>query len=191
MDDADAEAPSLEVHDPEMRQMLGMFEVPAFARRGQEIESFLTRLHARCERERDGTLDMVRLRLKQWAAAARADDWSRVFVAPIDHLWPMTQAEPPTWVESPVSSWRLRAIGRDLVVSIERSNRRWEHAIDSLRFDSYNTLVEQYNRYYLLEKEIVLGSARLASRHFTPKQRLGPENLREWFPLLPLPELKR
>ncbi len=40
-------------------------------------------------------------------------------------------------------------------------------------------MIDQYNRYYVLEKECSLGSARLAARHFTPKPPLTREALLE------------
>jgi hypothetical protein len=53
-----------------------------------------------------------------------------------------------------------------------------------------NRLVDRYNRYYVLEKECTLRSARLAARHFEPKPRVSHDALLERYPPLPLPELK-
>ena len=50
-------------------------------------------------------------------------------------------------------------------------------------------MIDQYNRYYVLEKECVLGSARLALRHFTAKTRLTRAALDADYPPLPVPEL--
>ncbi len=112
--------------DAEMKELLGLFDVPAFARRGQDLEYALARLHARCRRERDGLLDMVRLRLRQWAEAGSGpDDWRSVFTAPIERLWPLCDAEPPTWADRPAPPRRHRAIARDLIASVNRFNRRW------------------------------------------------------------------
>jgi hypothetical protein len=51
-------------------------------------------------------------------------------------------------------------------------------------------MIDQYNRYYVLEKECVLGSSRLAARHFVPKARLTAEALLAAHPVLPVPELR-
>jgi hypothetical protein len=176
--------------DPEMKELLGLFDVPAFARRGQDLEYALARLHARCRRERDGRLDMVRVRLRQWAGAVEGPgSWDSTFATPIEALWVLSQAESPAWAVIPAPPRRRRAIARDLIASIKRFNRRWTEFIDALNLDLVNRQIEQYNRYYLLEKECSLGSARLAARHFSPKPQLTREGLLGDYPVLPVPEL--
>ena len=61
--------------------------------------------------------------------------------------------------------------------------------MEGLRLDTYNRMVDHFNRYYVLEKEMVLGSSRLATRHFAPKSFLVVDDVRGWFPLLPVPTL--
>jgi hypothetical protein len=134
---------------------------------------------------------MVRLRLRQWAGAANGPEaWSDAFSMPIDALWSLSGAEPPAWAIQPAAPRRLRAIGRDLVASLIRFNDRWSGFLDELNLDSINRAIDQYNRYYLLEKECCLGSARLAARHFTPRSRLTREGLLAEYPILPVPDLK-
>ncbi|MFO0887509.1 MAG: hypothetical protein U0790_00020 [Isosphaeraceae bacterium] len=58
-----------------------------------------------------------------------------------------------------------------------------------MQFDTHNKMVEQYNRYYVLEKEIALGSARLATRHFVPMTPLNRAVVLGWYPPLPEPDL--
>ncbi len=181
MDDPDAPAP-LEVADAETRQLLGLFDVPAFARRGQDLEYALARLHARCTRERAAMLEMVGVRLRQWSAASTGPD------AAIAPLWPASGAQPPTWADRPAPDRRRRAIARDLVASVERFNRRWTRFLADMDLDAIHRMVDRYNQYYLLEKECVLGSARLAARSFVPRERLTPEGLLASYPLLPAPE---
>src|SRR4051812_19062823 len=114
MDDSQ-ETPELATSDPEMRQLLGLFDVPAFARRGQELEFALDRLRARCLREREEMLAMVRLRLRQWASAATGpEDGRDLFAAPIDALWPLASADPPAWAPAPGPARRRLATARDL-----------------------------------------------------------------------------
>jgi hypothetical protein len=186
----DSISPSLNV-EAEIKELLGLFDAPAFARRGQDLEYALARLHDRCARHRDAMLDMVRVRLRQWAAAATGPDpESEVFAAPIGGLWPLAGAEPPAWTDRPASLRRRRAIARDLVASLERFNRRWTHFLEGLPLDHANRLIEHYNRYYLFEKECSLGSSRLAARFYEPKPRLTRESLREDYPELPVPELR-
>lgn len=187
-DDAPAPMPTVEV---ELNDLLGLFDVPAFVRRGKDLEHSLERLHARCLREHGTMLELVRVRLRQWAgAAAGPDAWRAIFTAPIDPLWPLSGAEPPSWAERPSSARRRRAIARDLVASVERFNRRWAQFLGSLDLGPFNRMIDQYNRYYVLEKECVLGSSRLAARHFVPRERLTPESLLARHPVLPVPELR-
>jgi hypothetical protein len=192
MDDSDEEPTLMTQSETEIRELLGLFDIPAFARRGQELEYALARIHARSERERATRLEMVRLRLRQWAGAVTGPNgWQGIFEGPIDVLRPMSGAEPPTWGRDPALPRRKRALARDLVASIERFNRRWNAFLDAMSFEFINRLIDQYNRYYLLEKECSLGSARLAARHFTPKPHVTLESIREQFPVLPVPRLAR
>ena len=190
MDDADAPA-SLEITDAETRQLLGLFDVPAFARRGQDLEYTLARLHERCARERFAMLEMVRVRLRQWAHASPGPDaWPLAFVAPIADLWPFGGAEAPVWAVRPAPDRRRKSLARDLVASVERFNRRWRRFLADLDLQPINARIDHYNHYYLLEKECVLGSARLAARHFIPRSRLSFEDLLTRYPLLLVPVLK-
>ena len=80
-------------------------------------------------------------------------------------------------------------MARDLVASVQRFNVRWRQFLGSLNLGPANEVINQYNKYYVFEKECVMGSARLASRHFTPVPPLSLEVLLRDYPLLPVPEL--
>lgn len=175
----------------EIKELLGIFDVPAFARRGQDVEHARFRLRTRLESVRSGMLDMLRLRLRQWAAASNGPDLARtIFRAPIDDLWPLARVPAPTWARYPDSPRRLRAIGRDLIASVERFNRRWAQHLDALDLEPINRQIRNYNKYYVLEKECVVGSSRLANRHFVPKPPITLDEVRAEHPLLPVPELR-
>lgn len=185
----DETAPMASV-ETEIQQMLGLFDVPSFARRGQDLESSLARLHGRCERMRAGMLEMVHLRLRQWASAATGpDDWSDTFAEPVAPLWDLSGAsEPPRWADQPASTRRRRALARDLTASVDRFNRRWTRFVEDLDLGPVNRRIEGYNRYYLLEKECALGSHRLAARLFRPVDPLSVDDLIARHP--PLPPLR-
>jgi hypothetical protein len=190
MDATDDETPLAGTNN-EMKELLGLFDAPAFARRGQELEYALARIDARCRRERAAMLEMVRLRLKQWAAVASGPETAlEVFTATIDGLWPASSAPHPLWAERPAPARKLRSVARELVASLERFNRRWARFLDETNLEHVNRMIEHYNRYYVLEKECSLGSARLASRHFVPRPRLSLSTLLEAHPILPIPVLK-
>jgi len=190
MDEAEETTSTTSGADTEMQQVLGLFDLPAFARRGQELEHSLARLDQHCRRERGAMLEMVRLRLRQWASASEGPEaWQTIFTAPLDPLWTLCEAEPPVWSGRPSHRRRQRAIARDLIASIERFNRRWTEYLETLKLERINFLIDQYNRYYVLEKECILSSVRLAARNFTPKSPVTSEQLFELYPILPVPLL--
>lgn len=191
MDEATDDLNPLGGVEAEIKELLGLFDVPAFARRGQDVEHARLRLRHRLEQVRRGMLDMLHLRLRQWAAAATGPEQGRAtFRAPIDPLWPLSGAAAPRWAAYPESPRRLRAIGRDLIRSAERFNRRWDAHLAGLDLGPLNDQIDRYNRYYVLEKECVVGSSRLASRHFVPRDFLTLDDIRAEHPLLPIPELR-
>ncbi len=120
-----AEYEGLSVRDDEtgIKEVLGLFDVPAFARRGRDLEQALSRLDTRLAHARSALLDMARIRLKQWAAVSTgAEDWRDAFLVPIDSLYPQCGAEPPAWATESASPRRRRATARDLVASLARFN---------------------------------------------------------------------
>ncbi len=189
VDEVEDSVPSLSV-DSEIKELLGLFDVPAFARRGQDLEYALKRIHSCCLRQREEFLEMVQLRLRQWSrVAAGPEDWREVFTGPIDSLWQRAQSEPPAWAVRAAPARQQRPVARDLVASVQRFNARWRQFLNSLNLGPTNHVIDQYNKYYVFEKECVMGSPRLASRHFTPVPQLSPDVLLRDYPKLPVPEL--
>ncbi|CAN5854153.1 hypothetical protein BH23PLA1_BH23PLA1_32530 [soil metagenome] len=192
MEESDEEMMPFSTVETEVHQLMGLFDAPAFARRGLEMEHGLNRLQDRCRRARLERLDMVQLRLKQWAAVSTGpDDWSSTFVTPIADFWTLAEAEPPRWSDLPATPRRRDAVARDLIASVSRFNHRWTRYLQGLKIEPINHLIDHYNRYYLLEKECVMGSHRLAVRSFRPRDLLTVDRLLHQYPLLPLPELRR
>jgi hypothetical protein len=176
--------------EADVKELLGLFDLPAFARRGQDLEHALKRMDERCWRARGLLLEMVHLRLQQWAGAVTGPDgWRGVFVGAIEPLWALSDAKPPRWAHSPAPRGRQRAIAADLVAAVLRFNRRWVQFIDDINLDPINFMIEQYNRNYVLEKECVMGSARLAARHFVPLAVVTTQSLLQDHCVLPVPEL--
>jgi hypothetical protein len=191
-DDAGYDSTPMGNVDTELRQLVGLFDTPAFARRGQELEHVLARLHDRCRRERVGMLDMVHTRLRQWSRAVTGPDaWRTAFDRPIDGLWTLSGAEAPRWADHSLSPNRIRTVATELIASLTRFNRRWTTFLNTLDFAPPNRLIDQYNKYYVLEKECTLGSPRLAARFFTPYPHLTPASFLDeaHYPLLPVPNL--
>ena len=118
-------------------------EIPAFVRRGQYVEAMLQGLDDRCRRNRLKMLDMVHMRLRQWAVLAIGpEDWHGVFLDSLVPLWPLSSAEPPIWARKAGSSRRRRVAARDLIASIERFNGRWITFVDRLDLRLTNEAVE-------------------------------------------------
>jgi hypothetical protein len=176
--------------ETDVKELLGLFDLPAFARRGQDLECAVRRIHDRCRTARAPLLEMVRLRLGQWSAAVTGPaDSARVFAASIEPLWPLAGALPPRWSGTLAALRRQQAIARDLHAAVVRFNRRWLQFLEHLKLEPTNRVIDDYNRYYLLEKECAVGSARVAARFFTPVSRLTKEGLLHDHPTLPVPEL--
>ena len=174
----------------EIKEMMGLFDTPAFARRGQELEELLRRLRLRCRQARFERLDMVHVRLRQWSrAVTNPMAWTKVFAYSIEPLWALSEAETPRWASETAPIRRQIEIAENLIVAVCRFNNRWVQFLDGLKLDAANAVINDYNRYYLLEKECVLGSTRLAARFFTPVAKLGRDELLRDHCLLPVPEL--
>ena len=177
--------------DADLNELMGLFDAPAFARRGQDVEYALQSLHTRCVRKREELLEMVRVRLRQWAGAAVGPaDWSDVLRAPIEDLWPLSGAEEPRWAEASASLRRRRAVVRDLIASVERFNARWRRFVEELDPTAINAMIADYNEFYPLEKECALGSARLARIGFRPLAPVSAASLLAEHPALPVPEAR-
>jgi hypothetical protein len=182
-------APNLEA---EIREMLGLFDVPAFARRGVDVEYSLALLHKRLDSERTALLEMVQMRLRQWSAVATGpDDWADVLTAPVTSFYSLVGIRPEGWADQPAPPRRRRAAARDLVASIKRFSHRWRSFLNKANLETINRQIEHYNSYYLIEKECFLGSARLAARYFQPKPRVTRESLLRDHPHLPPLEFVR
>ena len=189
MDETDESAQTFSV-DSEIKELMGLFDLPAFARRGQDVEYSLKRLHARCRLRREELLEMVRLRLRQWAKVATGwNDWAEVWRSPLDSLWNMVHSEEPHWASQPAPARQRKTVARDLIASVERFNKRWGQFLETLNLGPINQMVDQYNAYYVLEKECVMGSPRLAARHFEPVPRVSTVSLQQEYPTLPVPNL--
>ena len=118
MDGDDSETTELAVTDPEMRQLLGLFDVPAFARRGQELEFTLARLHGRLARERRAMLEMVRVRLRQWSKVATTTEDGRVsFGLAIAEWLREVEPNPPAWALRPGSPRQRAAAAKVCAVT--------------------------------------------------------------------------
>jgi hypothetical protein len=89
----------------------------------------------------------------------------------------------------PVPTNSPRALRRAVVVlqtSIRRFNRRWSAFLAELDLAPLNKQRDDYNRYYVLEKECALRSPRLAREGFRELRPLTLDDLAAQFPPLPV-----
>lgn len=177
------------------QQLVSMFDAPAFMRRAREVEHAWEQLQTRCRRQRDEWLALPRLRLARLHALL--GDWSqltpelcppaaRAELVRLFDDWRPTLRVP---VSTTTSRRAIRAAFRELCESFARFNARWNEFLTGLDLAPLNRLRDGYNRYYVLEKECALRSARNARDGFTPLSMVTPETLLAEMPLLPVPNL--
>lgn len=171
---------------------LGMYDAPAFVRRGRDVEGAWRVLMEECRRRRDALLDMVKLRLATLFALAgdpaalrgvlAAEDVSLVESLHRD-LAPRLRIPPAA---RPTARVLHRALA-ELCGSIERFNRHWHKEVNEIDLQAINEIRDGYNRYYVLEKECAVGSARLARQGFLRLPPVTTADLLEQFPPLKVP----
>jgi hypothetical protein len=169
------------------------FDAPAFVRRAMNVEAAWEALLAVCRRERERLLEMPRMRLARFVALADIGGPGASEVCPPAELaclidlhreWkPLLR----TIVKPARAAATLALALNELIRSFQRFNRRWGAFLRELDLQPINQLREGYNRYYLLEKECALRSARLAREGFVPLPPVRAEDLSRRFPLLKIP----
>lgn len=188
--DADEEALTWVREEIGINQILGLFDTPAFARRGQDTEYALELLHKRCREERTIRLQPARKRFGDWASTASGPkDWRGSGLNALQAELEAETLAPADWrwgtKSRGLANWRERASARALLEAVAEFNRLWPIFLENLDLDRINELIDGYNRFYLLEKECVIGSRRAAARLFVPKTPVTVADLLALYPLLP------
>jgi hypothetical protein len=179
-----------------LNQFLAQYDVPAYVRRAQQVQAAYEALLARCQRQREQWLPMVRLRLG--TLRALAGEWSRleVWLAGADQVRVLQDLEAALTprLRMPVrrteSDRILRRALDALTESIARFNRRWLEFLQGVDLTAVNQLRDGYNRYFILEKECAVRSPRLARQGFQRLEPLTLESLTKLVPPLPVPRLR-
>jgi hypothetical protein len=178
------------------KRFLAQYEAPAYIRRARAVQAALDQLLDHCRRQRAEWLKIVRLRIGMLHALAGEWDNLRPFLADDDQLdilryFLAALASPLRAPVEPTTSARaLRRALRELHESLELFNRRWQAFLASVDLTTVNELRDGYNRYYVLEKECAVRSARVARQGFVRMEPLTIDDLTAEFPLLPLPRLR-
>lgn len=165
--------------DQLFKQVAAHYDAPAFARRARRVEEALDELVERCRTQRATWLEAVRARLATASALGNVGDDLRELAEALAMTLP-----PAATVRTKRKTQRARA---ELADCVARFNRRWTRYLQTLDLGPLNRLREDYNRYYVLEKECALRSARVARVGFVPLRPITPGDLAERFAVLPLP----
>jgi hypothetical protein len=179
-----------------VKQFMAQYDAPAYVRRARRVDVEWEVLLARCRRQRDEWLPLVRVRLA--TLQALAGDWGRLapLLADAGHAEELRRLHEELRPElrlpvAPTPSARaLRRAVAELVESAERFNRRWWAYLDTVDLGPVNAARDGYNRWYVLEKECALRSARLARQGFRPLPPLTLEAVVAALPPLPVPRLR-
>jgi hypothetical protein len=172
---------------------LPLSDAPAFVRRAQELESVWHTLLEQCRRERESLLKMPKLRLGVLVAITPDGDvfnglWTSPdqaqYLRQLHMEWQPVLRSPHPPAQS--AAELQDAISR-LVDSFTRFNKRWQKAIEKLNLRRINDLCEDYNRFYVVEKEAALRSAKVARAGFVPLDPVTVDRLLARYPLLQIP----
>lgn len=189
-DEADDNATGVQENfSREIQTLLGLFDTPAYVKRGLTMQAAIARFEGQCQSRRNEWLEGVRMRLRSWNAAS---DFKPAFVGSlgariVERIRQMNEQlladEPAT------SSWAkptsAAAAWKDLLESVERFNQRWSKFAEANDASQVNRLIDGYNRYYVIEKEFAIRSSTLAQRGFQPIALVTPAWILDRFPLLP------
>jgi hypothetical protein len=179
-----------------VKRVLGTFDVPAYVKRGLRLEADESALLGRCASLRDKKLLRIRLAvLACWQAVERVEDLSPHCAGPADYeyllqLAGLVEPERRPLTMRPIS---VRRIGRrleQLVAECRRFNQVWQHVIESVDLGPINTMIADYNKFGLLERECAMRSARLAAHGFQARRPWTRADLHQHFSLLPVPRLR-
>jgi hypothetical protein len=169
------------------------FDTPAFCRRGATVELAWETLHARCQDQRREFLEIPQLRLATFCALIEGtthvplsviSDADRRTLEVLNREW---EYRLKVKVFPAKTEQQLRSPFRAVLQSFLRFNQRWQRYITSIDLTGINDLRDNYNRFYVIEKECALWSAKLAQKGFVPLNPIRPEDLFAEFPLLPVP----
>ena len=176
------------------QRVLGHYDAPAFIHRARRVQEALDHLLTRCRQQREQWLRMPRLHLGMLKSLA--GDWQRLqpWLVNEDQINLLRELETElaprlqTKIEPTTSARLLQRSLRTLRDSLETFNRRWLDFLPTVDLTAVNKARDGYNRYYLLEKECSMRSARLARKGFVRLEPFTTHELMTMLPNLPVPK---
>ncbi len=176
-----------------LSEMIGRYSAPSFIRRAKLVETTWGQLVERCEKGRRERLTFVALRLGQLHALAGS--WDRVRewlpgeddLARLRDLFDELQPRLRLPLEATTSKRELRGAISELVAAMAMFNERWTRFLAKVDLKAVNQAREDYNRYYLFEKECAIANVRVARIGFVKLKPITLEHVTQQFPVLPLP----
>jgi len=187
-DDADENNRSI------INEMIGRFAAPSFIRRAKLVEATWSHLLERCAKARFEQLKFVGLRLGQLFALAGSWEVLRrcvrrdVDLIDLQTLHAVLQPRLLAPLAATSSRRALLGAGRELIEAMEMFNQRWSRWLAKIDLRAVNQARADYNRYYLFEKECVVGSAAIARVGYRTLEPVTLEEVAARWPLLRLPE---
>lgn len=166
---------------------------PSFCRRGTAVEDAWNSLLAKCHEKRQELLTMAQLRLATFLALIeRQLDLATEFCTEADLIYLDSLHREWSYqlqiAVTPASSERqLRIPFTELQRAFLRFNDRWADFVNKIDLTTNNRLRDNYNRYYIIEKECALWSPQIAKQGFEPMKLLIHDDLFGEFPLLRIP----
>jgi hypothetical protein len=177
-------------------QVMSQYDAPAFLRRARKVKDAFDSLVRACQAKRDEELLMVRIRLG-FLHGMTAGDWNllRPHLADDDQTQVLAklhaELDPKldVQVQPTTSSGKLRKTLRDLCKALEIFNEAWRRHLVGLDLAEINQLREEYNRWYVFEKECALRSPVIARRGFEPLLPATVDEVAAQVPELAVPRL--
>ncbi|MBX7105229.1 MAG: hypothetical protein K1X57_14195 [Gemmataceae bacterium] len=160
----------------------GRYGPPAFIRRQLEVDGAWDALVARTQSEREKLLFSVRIASRA-AETALGLPQGNSLDASLEQVRRAAAPLAPSQV-----SYEIRAAVAELARAVAQFNRRWQVVARAIDLRPLNRLREDYNKYFLVEKEAALRSAEVARMGYRPMRPATLADILEIAPpLTPLP----
>lgn len=174
------------------QEMLMCFDTPAYIQRSQSVEAEWNAVLSRCKKQRNTWLEIPLMRLAKLERLTDSD-WTRfdVFAQPeakaLSELVDLWKPKLRSSINPATNRKDATRAADALIDAFNRFNQRWLAFIEDFDLNKLNQLRQDYNDYYVLEKECVVLSPKVAQWGFEPLPPATLDDLLKLFPLLHVP----